>query len=503
MKQPFKPLIIALLLAIFRLPTLSAEVTLSPVFGNHMVLQCGRPIPVWGTATPGEAVSVTLGNQTKQTTTDSRGNWRLNMEPRVATAVPVNLVVSASNKITIQDILTGEVWICSGQSNMHWPVRLSASGAKDLSTPQPQQIRLLNLQGAAYPSGHLFTPQEQATCVPPKYMQGAWATCTPQSAAEFSAIAYHFGLELHAELGVPVGLIHNALGGTPTEAWVNRQTLATNALTRGLLADNWLENPLVASFCRTRALTNLPGLKTSQAIRHPYQPGFMFEAAITPLAPFPIRGAIWYQGESNTHNPTLHDNLFTAMVLDWRKAWQQGDFPVLYVQLPNKNGADDWPAFRASQFRCQKIPNTHMAVTIDSGDPNDIHPTEKRPVAHRLALLARSAVYGEKIASSGPVAKAASIEGNLIKLSFSQTSGGLSCTTKTVDGFEVAGEDGLFQAAKATILGESIEIAIPNKTNPKSIRWAHEANPTCHLMNASGLPASPFSLLLPSSFGRR
>jgi sialate O-acetylesterase len=474
-----------------------SEVALPSIFSDHMVLQRDQPIPVWGTASAGEQVSVTLGNETRSTIADQNGRWRVRLDPKSASDKPVSMILVGSNSMTIKDILIGEVWLCSGQSNMHWPLKQATQGAESIAKANLPNLRLLNMRGNPYGNGREFSDIEIANCTPEKYLTGKWAVSSPQSATDFSAVAMFFGLELLEKQKVPIGLIHNAIGGTPTEAWISRKSLGADPILKPLTENNWFKNELVHQFCRDRAALNLkrklidPKVNPA-SLQHPYQPGFMYESGIAPIATYSMRGVIWYQGESNAHNPGLHDRLFQALIADWRSAWKQGNFPFLYVQLPNIATAN-WAEFRESQRRALQIPNTGMAVTIDIGEPADVHPPEKHEVGHRLALIARAKVYGEKIEYSGPTLQSIEAEGDSLRLRFVHCSGGLKTTdNKALTGFEVAGKDRVFIPATAIIKGSEVVVRGASVVKPVAIRYAFAANPDCNLRNQANLPASPF-----------
>lgn len=487
-----------LVLSLALSPGVWADVQLPSVFSDHMVLQRGQPITVWGTASPGEMVTVTLGNETVKTAASESGRWLLKMAAREVNEKPVKLIVKGSNVITIDDILIGEVWLCSGQSNMHWPLKQAVDGPAQAARLQSEKLRILNLRGNPYPNGREFNEQELTRLVPEKYLTGAWAMATPANLSEFSAVAFFFGRELLEKLNVPIGLIHNAIGGTPTESWISPDAIRANHQLKPLLEKNWYEQELVHGFCRDRAALNLRQLKSekpqkSSIIEHPYQPGFMYRSGIASVAPFAIRGVIWYQGESNAHNPTLHDELFKTLVADWRRVWSQGDFPFYYVQLPNLETAQGWPEFRESQRRALTLPNTAMAVTIDQGDPADVHPAEKREVAHRLALLARALTYGEPIEYSGPILQSIRPENKRLRLKFQHARGGLATLDQSpLTGFEMAGKNGSFLPAKCVIEGDEIVMEHPEVKKPTVVRYGYAQNPHCNLSNKSKLPASPF-----------
>lgn len=486
-----------------------ADVRLSAFFADHAVLQRDKPLRVWGWAEPGENVAVKLGTESGEATAGKDGRWQVVLKSQPVSKTPLTLTVVGKNTIAVKDVLLGDVWLCSGQSNMHWPLKLSQDGDAAAAAAKLPNLRLMNLVGQPYPSGHEFSGTELATCVPEKYLTGSWTVSSPQTVPDFSAVAFHFGRELLDNLDVPIGLIHNAIGGTPTEAWVSRGTLATIPKLKPLL-DEWFENDLVHSFCRKRAAHNL-GVGTSGKAavapkhRHPYQPGFMYESGIEPLAGYAIRGVIWYQGESNVHNATLHDDLLPALIGEWRRAWGQGDFPFLYVQLPNLEGGSEWPAFRESQRRALRVRNTGMVVSIDIGDPKDVHPKNKADVGDRLARWALANEYGKKIVPSGPLFRGLKIDGNNAVVEFDHVGSGLMVGRKEgrkpvdemKDGklarFAIAGKDKKWVWATAVIAGDTVVCTHPDVPNPVAVRYAYTMNPVgANLYNRDGLPASPF-----------
>jgi sialate O-acetylesterase len=477
-----------------------ADVILPAVFANHMVLQREHAIPIWGSAEPGEKITVLLGDDQARTVADAGGRWSVRMRPRPASHKPVELTIRGSNTVRISDVLVGDVWLCSGQSNMHWPLKLAEGGETEISKAADPGLRLLNFVARPYTHGRHFDASELKLCQPEKYLSGRWAVCSSESTVDFSAVGYFFGRAMREHLQVPIGLIHNAVGGTPTEAWISRDSLAADPALRGILQANWLENPSIHPFCRSRAIMNMPDLKqelfrAKRVYHHPYEPGFMHTAGIAPLAPFCIRGVIWYQGESNTHSARLHDVLFPTIVKEWRDLWHQGDFPFLFVQLPNKNSADDWPAFRQSQLNASRLTQTGMAVTIDIGDPADVHPRDKREVGRRLSLLARRIAHNSPIESSGPVFHSAARIGRELHLEFAHAGDRLQVKGKPgLSGFEIRGLDGLYIPVQARIRERSVIITLPGPDKPTGIRWAHASNPPSHLLNSEGLPASPFEV---------
>jgi sialate O-acetylesterase len=486
----------------------SADVTLPRVFGHHMVLQRDREIPVWGKASPGERVGVTLNRQQKTTVADDSGSWLVTFPSRGASVEPISMTVEGRNRISIRDILVGEVWVCAGQSNMEFRLRSASNAKQEIATADHPRIRLLNLVGAARGSSGRYTAEHLRRLVPERFCEGQWEACTSETSAPFSAVGYFFGLELHEELGVPVGLISPAIGGTPAEAWVRRAALESDEKLRPLVEGNWLQNRLLGEFCRERAALNF-----SRAIRdgdeipgdesgpnHSFKPGFMWKAAIRPLLPFPIRGVIWYQGESNAESPlrvSQHERIFELLVTDWRRQWRSGDFPFLYVQLPAM-GRPDWPEFREQQRRFLKtLPNTGMAITMDVGHPTNVHPTNKQPVGKRLARWALATTYRRKApVYSGPLFRSAEVAGASLVVSFDQVGDGLASSDgMSLRHFDLAGSDGVFHAADATIVGETVVVSCSRVKEPRHARyaWVPYPDPPVNFVNAAGLPASPFT----------
>ena len=410
------------------------------VFGDHMVLQAGVAIPVWGHAKAGSKVTVILGDETQNTSANAQGNWQLRLKPRKPNATQTTLrIQSADERIEFKDILIGEVWVCAGQSNMEWMLRQSAHAKEELSGESFQlansadrkleafatKLRLLNLVAGARGSSGSYTTEHLSRLTPETFCQGEWQAVSVESAASFSAVAWYFGRYLQQQLNVPVGLICPAVGGTPTEAWIPRSALLSDPNTQGLVAGNWLDNPRLGDFCRTRGQQNLlTAIQAGESIprdefgpNHSFKPGFMWDAGIKPLIPFAIRGAIWYQGESNAETPARvheHGRLFPMLIQQWRKQWGQGDFPFLYVQLPALN-RPQWPLFRDGQRRTlSKLKNAGMAITIDTGHPSNVHPILKKPIGERLAKWALGTTYQSTSHTtySGPLLNAAKRNGN-------------------------------------------------------------------------------------------
>lgn len=447
-------------LALFALSGASALAGVKPnnLFSDGVVLQQGVKVPVWGTARDGEKISVRFAGQEVNTTAKD-GKWKVVLEPLKASDQPENLIIRGDYTVRVRDVLVGEVWLASGQSNMQWSIKASADAESTIAAANDPLLRLITI-----PRRGADTPETDA--------QAHWEACTPATLPEFSAVAYHFGRALRESLKVPVGIISTNVGGTPAEAWTERGALEADADLKEMLK-----------------ITNR---KTSN-------PTVLYNAMIAPLAPFAVKGAIWYQGESNAGNPEQYRKLFPAMIQSWRKTWGQGDFPFLFVQLapfmkivpdPVQSG---WAELREAQLLTLKAaPRTGMAVITDVGEENDIHPKQKRPVGERLAKAARAIAYGEKLVYSGPSFKSMKVEGDKAILAFDHVGGGLEARDGELKGFAVAGEDGKFVKAKAEIQGDTVVVSAPEVKEPKAVRFGWANFPVVNFFNKEGLPATPF-----------
>ena len=630
-----------------------ADVRVPAIIGDNMVLQQGKKIRIWGWANPNEKVSVVFASQKANAVADVSGHWQTLLGP-VKAGGPFELTISASNTLTIKNVLVGEVWICSGQSNMEWPLINSQNGADAVAQ-------------ANYPEIRLFTVQKTTSSTPLDDVKGQWIVTTPDKVGQFSAVGYFFGRELYQKLNVPVGLIHTSWGGTPAEAWTSNDALATTSDLQPILARyqeglknvgerqqeyarrlaEWSQRNLyqdegnkgeALGYAASQTNTadwptmNLPqyfetaGLKMDGAIwfrkeieipqswagrslelnlaaiddfdttyfngtkvggigsetpnsynvpRHykipaelvragknviavrvfdsageggfgagtmslrpsegpeeavslggPWSykvelaltpkspdwgsrpeaagptnqnsPSVLYNAMIAPLTPLTIRGAIWYQGESNAGRAYQYRTLFPTMIRNWRNAWGEGDFPFYYVQLANFQpikdapGESEWAELREAQTLTLHEPQTGMAVIIDIGEAKDIHPRNKVDVGHRLALWALANTYGEKIEYSGPLFQSFSIEGDKLRVKFRHAAGLKTSDGGAPKGFAIAGEDHKFVWADARIEGDEVVLSSKEVTKPIAVRYAWADNPVCNLYNTIGLPASPF-----------
>ncbi len=478
---------------------LRAEVTLPALLADHMVIQRGLPVHVWGMATPHEPVSVTFRGETKSSTADDNGRWTLYLSPGEAGG-PFPFVVKATNTITLSDVLVGDVWVASGQSNMEFAMSWLGNASADAE-----------IAAAQYPKIRLFMVKHHPADYPQEDVESTgWAACTPESVRDSSAVAYFFARNLQQRLGVPIGVIETFWGGTAAESWTSLRALSADA---SLMPVFSAREKTVASqattvielkreeveFQKSVAQAKADGKPAPWPKWHPdfagWAPSALYNGMIAPLTPFAIRGAIWYQGESNSgpERAPLYAHLFQTMIRDWRTAWGEGDFPFLFVQIANWNAGPDnqWPEVRNAQRQALALRNTGMAVTIDIGDPVDLHPKNKQDVGLRLALAARAITYGEKIEWSGPMFRQVTQEEHALRIWFDHADG-LVAKGGPLTGFEVAGSDGKYSAADAKIDGGSVIVSSSTVPTPSSVRYAWAASPTCNLFNQAGLPASPF-----------
>jgi sialate O-acetylesterase len=488
----------SLLCAILSAATLMADVRLPAVIGDHMVLQAGFPLRIWGTADAGERVTVKLLGETVTVVADSAGKWAAYFKPARAGG-PYEMTVSGKNSITVRDILVGEVWIGSGQSNMQWPLAQAANAEQEIAA-------------ANYPRLRLFNVKRKVADQPADDVEGAWEVCTPASAKDTSAVGYFFARNLHQKLGVPVGFIHSSWGGTPAQSWTSKEALESEPALKFIFED-WqktLENypaakekydKQLAAWKQAAAEAKAQGKTIPAAPRPPAGPGHqntpsgLYNAMIAPLTPFAIRGVIWYQGESNAseRHAYAYRRLFRLMIEDWRRAWAQGSFPFLFVQLANYKANPWWPLLRESQTDALELRNTGMAVIIDIGESKNIHPRNKQDVGLRLSLAARAIAYGEKLVYSGPMYRQMTVEGNRIRLWFDSVGAGLEARGGgALKGFTIAGPDGRFVSAEAQIDGDTVVVSSAEVPHPVAVRYAWEDDPVCNLFNKDGLPASPF-----------
>lgn len=487
----------------------SAEVTLPSIISDNMVLQAGKPVAIWGKASPGEAVTVRLLSQEKAATADAEGRWRVTLDA-LESGGPYEMTVSGQNTIEITNILAGEVWLASGQSNMAMRVQQVNNSEEELAESSYPEIRLFLV-----PNVTARTPQDDVS--------GSWVECGPETVNNFSATAYFFGRHLHKNLGTPVGLINSSWSGSLCEAWVSAESLAGLESVQPLLrlwekadasvvpeemeaAKKKYEEDM-AKWRELREKAASTGEPVGRAPRAPFDPrshyqhpSGLYNAMISPLLPYGIKGVIWYQGEGNSDRAYQYRSLFQTLITDWRGRFGQGDFPFLFVQLPNYREVspvpteEDWAELREAQAMALSLPNTGMAITIDVGEAGDVHPKDKQSVGHRLALAARSVAYGEDIVGSGPLYERMEVEGGTVRLYFKHVGGGLVARdTEELTVFAVAGGDRKFVWADARIDGDTVVVSSSEVPEPVAVRYAWQSNPgVVNFYNQEGLPASPF-----------
>jgi sialate O-acetylesterase len=488
-----------------------AEIQLPAVFGSHMVLQRDQANPVWGKATAGEQITVAIGDQNHSATAAADGAWKVKLAPLPAGG-PHKLTIKGNNssEVVFDDVLVGEVWICSGQSNMEWSVSQSFNGDLEALSAKNTNIR------------HISVPRV-GTQDPQFTFNGAWTVCGPDNAGQLSAIGYFFGRRLQETLGVPVDLIDDSWGGSACEAWINRDTLAKDGRFPELLArceqtekdfasgkldaehaiklEQWKKDAAAA-----KQAGKVPPREPQPPIRMMEgnaRPANIYNGVLKPTIGYGIRGVIWYQGESNAGRAYQYRDLFPLMIQTWRNEWGQGDFPFYYVQLADfqdeksEPGDSAWAELREAQtMTLSKLPNTGEAVIIDLGEANDIHPRNKQFVAERLARWALAVDYQvPNIAYRSPTYKAMETAGNKVNVKFDHVLSGLRAFDyRDVRGFAIAGDDKQWHWAKAEITGkDTVSVSSPNVKNPVAVRYGWADNPVCNLRDTqSALPVTPF-----------
>lgn len=463
--------------------------SMSSLYADYMVLQRDVPLDIHGTANTGDKITVEIGGQKASATADNQGKWSVVLSP-IQAAEDLTLTITAGKQRKVfSHVAVGEVWLCSGQSNMAFMLCQAESGKQDIAAADDPQLRLFDMKGrwetydVAWPASCLDSLNHLQY-----FHETTWQPSTSTSASRFSAVGYYYGRMLRQKLGVPVGLICNAVGGAPTEAWVDRNSLETSFPN---ILSNWLQNDFIQDWVRGRAAKNLTNDQTKLG-RHPYEPCYLYESGILPLQRYPIKGVIWYQGESNAHNKDAHAKLFSLLVNGWRQNWNNPDMPFYFVQLSSLN-RPSWPWFRDSQLRLMKeISNTGMAVSSDHGDSLDVHPRRKQPIGERLARWALAKTYGQHITPSGPVFSSVTRQADALIVSFLYADGLQTSDGKAPSCFEIAEEDGLFHPATATIEGNTVRLTSPTIKHPRYVRYAWQPFTRANLVNGDQLPASTF-----------
>lgn len=460
------------------------------IFSDHMVLQRALNIPIWGTANYNESIRVQLNENVLETKADVFGDWKVEFPPMEAGGPHSFKISSNTEIIEFKDILIGEVWLCSGQSNMAFQLKQSAKGSKEIKKANLPNIRLFDMKAIAWAGNEKRSNNLLEEINKLQFYNGTWGECTPEAAADFSAIAYYFGKKLNEDLNVPIGLIHNAKGGSPAESWIDRKTLEFHPRLVDMLHD-WKRNEMIQPWCRERGAYNIKNAENPMQ-RHPFEPAYLYEAGIMPLTNFPIKGVIWYQGESNANNVELHEILFPTLVQSWREAWGY-EFPFYFVQLSSLD-RPSWPHFRDSQRRLQSvIPNSSIVVSSDLGDPTNVHPKQKMQIGQRLALCAEVKTYGFDMECSGPLIQSVAFLNGEVRVHYSHAEGLNFNNKDELIGFEIAGENKIYLKAKSRIDGDHVILISDTVKNPKYLRYGWKPYTEANLINGSGLPASTFT----------
>ncbi|MSU49010.1 MAG: sialate O-acetylesterase [Opitutus sp.] len=512
-----------------------AEVTLAPLFTDRAVLQRDKIVPIWGRADVGEKITVTFAGQRRESTPAADGRWIVLLDPLASSTQGTELTVAGKNTITLRDIVVGEVWLCSGQSNMEFTVEARPGWqANSRAANAGAEIAAANFPLIR----HVRIAQTVAEMPADTVKTGGWETATPQTVGGFTAVGYFFARDLYQKFGVPVGIVHSSWGGTPVESWMSPAALASDPAFK-VVGERWQRT--VADFPATQTAYEaklaewtqadanaknappakaLPPTKAKGAPKadpaaayrewlrknprpraprgpgDPWTPAGLFNGMINPLLPYALRGALWYQGESNAGRAAEYHALFTAMIKAWRAHSAQGDIPFYWVNLANYSVADtdgrSFASLREAQTKALALPNTGQAIAIDIGNAKDIHPTNKQEVGRRLALLAKRRVYGMTGDDTGPTFVGATREGATLRVRFAQASGGLVAHEKPVQALELAGEDRVFHPADGKIDRDMLVVSSPAVRAPVAVRYAWTNAPEANLYNGTGLPAVPF-----------
>jgi sialate O-acetylesterase len=487
-----------------------AAVQFAPIFNNGAVLQCEMPVNVWGSAEPGETVTVSFAGQKKTAIADSEGSWKLQLDPMAASSKPQTLSAVSlikNQKSEIANVVVGEVWLATGQSNMVYPLKLAAGGSARMKLTLPE------IRFAVVPKQAGLPPR------PFSSEQLAWKTFAPPANQEIAAVAFYFAEKLQAETGRQIGILQCSYGGTPAEAWTPEFALdgkpelryLAEIIRNGVASkspEEWQEEnrrykEAAAARDEWRKTKKGPQPK-SYPTPGPDNPWFqcaptvLFENMLRPLIPYTARGVIWYQGESNAGKPDEYRVLFPAMIESWRNLWNRPDWPFFFVQLSAYDNPKDWPGLRAAQtFTRDTVPHTGMALALDCGEKEQIHPKLKQPVGERLALLALNQVYGRDVVSRGPIFQTLEKAGDTVQVVFDHSVKGLKTSdgNARLPGFEIAGPDGIYYPAVAEIVSANkVALKCPDVKKPSSVRyaWNNWVEPPATLQNSAGLPAEPF-----------
>lgn len=485
------------------------EVVVAPLFSDGAVLQRDKPVPLWGRADPGEKVTITFAGQTREATAMHDGRWIAFLDPMPANAQGADLTLAGKNTLTVRDVVVGEVWLCSGQSNMEWSVSRSLHAPAEIAAANYPALR------------HVKIDHVVATTPADTVKTSGWQPASPQTAGSFSAVAYFFARDLHVRLDVPIGIINCTWGGTPIEAWMSpaalrehplgrviderwSQTLAEYPAKKALFDSSWAEWSQGEASAKAQGkaahdayLKKHPRIWEPPGPGHPWTPRGLYNGMVNPLVPYALRGILWYQGENNVDRPQEYAPLFQSMIGSWREHLGQGDLPFFWVSIAPFAYPADPTGLRAASLReaqasALTLSETGQALTIDIGNPTDIHPTNKQEVGRRLALLARMRVYDGIGDDSGPTFASMTREGSALRVRFTHASGGLIAYERPVQSLQLAGVDRAFHPAEARIDGDTILVYSAKVKEPVAVRYAWSNAPIANLYNGAGLPAAPF-----------
>jgi sialate O-acetylesterase len=470
-----RSILCVLVVIVLTASSVSATVKLPKIFSDNMVLQRGRPIVIWGWADPGERIRIKLNRQDKVFFAEKDGKWKVILLPERCGG-PYELLISGKNIIQLKDVMIGDVWVTAGQSNMLFAVRKSLNADIEMASANYPAIRQFKMDNA-----ESIQPLDD-------YKNAKWKVCTPKTAGDFTAVGYFFAREIYKDLNVPIGIINISRGGTNIESWISVDAFERSSEFNELLAsmENIITDSLLSPLGKPK-INNYPGL--------------LFNGMINPIVTLPIKGVLWYQGEANIGRAYEYRKAFTLLINDWRERWGQGDFPFYFAQLSSykgnngtSNSGSMWAELRESQTEALSLPNTGMAVTIDIGEPDDIHPRNKQDVGKRLAAIALHNAYGKQVAWNGPQFKLMTVANDKVRISFNYVEGGLKVKNEMVlAGFEIAGSDGHFFPAEATISGNEVIVKSEYVKIPAAVRYAWADNCIhANLYNAEGFPAAPF-----------
>lgn len=467
-------------------PLARADVKLPTILGDHMVLQQQMPVPIWGSADPGEHVTVDFAGQKLSADADAQGHWEVKLAALTASNKPADLIVTGKNTVTLHDLLVGEVWICSGQSNMTFQLKQAMNAKAEIAA-------------ANHPNIRLFTVPRNIQFQPARELHGQWAACSPKSAEFFSAVGYFFGRDLHQSLNVPVGLIHTSWGGTIAEAWTEKSYLESDADFARIV--KWTDTVAEKAKQEREATQSGAATKPARVALKPNLAAVLYNGMVYPLAPVAVRGVIWYQGESNANQAVKYRKLLPLMIQSWRDTWHEPDMKFLIVSLanfqnpPKEPGESNWAALREAQALTAAMPNNGLALAIDLGDadkPNNIHPINKQEVGRRLSLVAEAKVYGKPVVYSGPEYQSSRIDGGKVQINFKFADGLTAKGGTPLRGFQIAGPDQKWVWADAQIDGDSVVVSSPQVSTAAAVRYDWSNNPQGNLYNSAGLPAAPF-----------